>query len=109
MLLNLLVNAFDATPGGGRVVIEGVACSAKERPGIAIAVSDTGPGISAEALESLFDSFVTTKPGGMGMGLSVSRSIVRAHEGRIWAENNRDGGATFHVVLPALAGRGEVI
>jgi signal transduction histidine kinase len=43
----------------------------------------------------------------MGMGLSVSRSIVRAHEGRIWAENNSEGGATFHVVLPALSGGGE--
>jgi two-component system, LuxR family, sensor kinase FixL len=108
VLLNLIVNAFDALTAvvdQPREVIVRVRRLGDDE--LQIDVADTGPGISSEALESLFDSFVTTKPGGMGMGLSVSRSIVRAHEGRIWAENNGDVGATFHVVLPALAARGK--
>jgi two-component system, LuxR family, sensor kinase FixL len=103
VLLNLLVNAFDAlgtvADRPREVTVRVRRLGAEE---VQLDVSDTGPGIAADALESLFDSFVTTKASGMGMGLSVSRSIVRAHEGRIWAENNPDGGATFHVVLPAL-------
>src|SRR5262249_46662920 len=105
VLLNLLVNAFDALAAvvdhPREVTVRVRALGAEE---VQLDVSDTGPGIGAEALETLFESFVTTKAGGMGMGLSVSRSIVRAHEGRIWAENNQEGGASFHVVLPALTG-----
>jgi two-component system, LuxR family, sensor kinase FixL len=67
-------------------------------------VADTGSGIAAHALGSLFEPFVTTKRDGMGMGLSVTRSIVRAHQGRIWAENSPEGGAIIHIVLPALPG-----
>ena len=54
---------------------------------------------------SIFDPFVTSKPTGMGMGLSVSRTIVRAHGGKIWAENDAEGGAVFRIVLPAVPGR----
>ena len=108
VLLNLIVNAFDALAAvidqPREVTVRVRRLGADE---VQLDVADTGPGIATDALESLFDSFVTTKPDGMGMGLSVSRSIVRAHEGRIWAENNHDGGASFHVVLPALAGNGE--
>jgi len=108
VLLNLIVNAFDALAGvvdhPREVTVRVRRLGAEE---VQIDVADTGPGIATDTLESLFDSFVTTKPNGMGMGLSVSRSIVRAHEGRIWAENNQDGGASFHVVLPALSGNGE--
>jgi len=108
VMLNLLVNAFDALAG---VVDRPREVTVRVRPlgadEVQVDVSDTGPGIATEALESLFESFVTTKASGMGMGLSVSRSIVRAHEGRIWAENNTEGGATFHVVLPALSGAGQ--
>jgi two-component system sensor kinase FixL len=67
---------------------------------VQIDVADTGPGIAPDTLEALFEPFVTTKRGGMGMGLAVSRSIVRAHSGRLWADNNPAGGATFHIVLP---------
>src|SRR5438046_1996566 len=68
----------------------------------AMDVADTGPGIAPEKLESIFQPFVTTKPSGMGMGLSVSHSIVGAHEGRLRAENDPERGAIFHVVLPAV-------
>jgi two-component system sensor kinase FixL len=105
VLLNLVVNAFDAmvdVAGRPRTV------TLRTRPGgrdqVQVDVADTGPGIAAHALGSLFEPFVTTKRGGMGMGLSVTRSIVRAHQGRIWAENSPEGGATFHIVLPALPG-----
>jgi len=68
---------------------------------VQIAVRDQGPGISAETLPRLFETFYTTKPNGMGMGLPISRSIIEAHGGRIWAENNPDRGATFSFTLPA--------
>jgi CheY-like chemotaxis protein len=63
-------------------------------------VADSGAGIPDDQLDSIFDRFVTTKAAGLGMGLTVSRSIVIGHNGRLWAENNRDGGATFHLALP---------
>ena len=63
-----------------------------------VQVIDNGPGVSD--VEKIFDAFVTTKKSGMGIGLAVSRSIVEAHGGRIWAENNQDGGTTFSIALP---------
>ena len=67
---------------------------------VEVAVMDVGHGIAPEKLQRLFEPFYTTKPNGMGMGLSISRTIIEAHHGRIWAENNASGGATFHVALP---------
>ena len=64
------------------------------------AIRDSGTGIPPELIERLFEPFVTTKPDGLGLGLSISRTIVAAHGGRLWAENNPDGGATMHVLLP---------
>jgi hypothetical protein len=63
-----------------------------------IQVIDNGPGVDDP--ERIFDAFMTTKEKGMGIGLAVSRSIVEAHGGRLWAENNKTGGATFNVSLP---------
>jgi two-component system sensor kinase FixL len=71
---------------------------------VELAVVDLGHGIEPGKLPRLFEPFYTTKPNGMGMGLSISRTIIEAHHGRIWAENNPSGGATFRVTLPA---RGE--
>jgi two-component system sensor kinase FixL len=68
---------------------------------VLISVCDTGPGISPEVAADLFTPFVTNKKGGMGIGLSVSRSIVEAHGGRIWVEPAPEGGARFLFTLPA--------
>jgi signal transduction histidine kinase len=68
--------------------------------GVLVAVQDSGPGLSRENLERLFDPFYTTKPSGMGMGLSICRSIVEAHGGRIWASPAAAPGATVQFSLP---------
>jgi signal transduction histidine kinase len=69
--------------------------------GVLVAVRDSGPGIPPEHLERVFDSFYTTKPSGTGMGLSICRSIIDAHGGRLWAEANEPRGAIFQFTLPA--------
>jgi signal transduction histidine kinase len=71
---------------------------------IELAVHDAGGGVPADQVERVFDPFHTTKAEGMGMGLSISRSIVEAHDGTIWVEQNENGGATFRFTLPT-AGR----
>ena len=67
---------------------------------VQVTVEDTGVGIEDSALESIFQPFRTSKTKGMGMGLSICRSIVQAHGGRIWAERGAERGAEFHVLLP---------
>jgi signal transduction histidine kinase len=69
--------------------------------GVAVSVRDSGPGMDGAALARAFDPFFTTKPGGLGVGLPISRSIVEAHGGRLLARNNPDRGATFEFDLPA--------
>jgi len=72
---------------------------------VALSVRDTGVGIEPQNLQKLFDTFYTTKAEGMGIGLSVSRSIVESHEGRLWATVNEGPGATFSFSLPCGSGR----
>ena len=67
-----------------------------------VAVQDAGVGIDPGNVDQLFRAFFTTKPSGMGMGLSISRSIIETHGGRFWATPNPDHGATFHFALPAM-------
>jgi signal transduction histidine kinase len=67
---------------------------------ILVTVQDSGPGLSTESFDHLFDEFYTTKPDGMGMGLSICRSIVEAHDGRLWAVPHDGPGATFQFALP---------
>lgn len=107
VLINLMLNAMDAietTSGAGGAsaapapIVIGVS-STRHRE-IEIWISDAGPGVPAERLSHLFDSFYTSKPHGMGLGLSIARSIAEAHGGRIRVENNRDSGATFKITLP---------
>jgi signal transduction histidine kinase len=70
--------------------------------GVRIAVRDWGPGLKPESLDRLFDAFYTTKQDGMGMGLSICRSIIEAHGGRLWATTNVPQGALFQFTLPQL-------
>ncbi len=109
VLLNLVANGMDAmkgteeakrilTVGGRREVRAGV-------PGCLLSVRDAGSGFKPEEMDRLFEAFYTTKPQGMGMGLAISRSIIEAHGGRLWAEPNEGGGATFLFSLPG-AGNG---
>jgi C4-dicarboxylate-specific signal transduction histidine kinase len=67
---------------------------------IMVAIEDSGAGLIPENVETLFEPFYTTKPDGLGLGLSISRSIVEAHGGRLWAEQGKDFGATFQFTLP---------
>ena len=102
VVLNLLLNAFDAMkeyPPKERQVKLSV--ELHDAGLIQTAVSDRGPGLSSDKLDKIFQPFYTTKGEGLGMGLSICRSIIEAHRGRLWAENNADCGATFYFTLPA--------
>ena len=105
VLLNLIINGMDAlegVPSEDRSVR--VTASRKDPHDAEICVSDTGHGIPLDEIERIFDPFVSTKPQGIGMGLSISRSIVEAHSGRLWAENNDGGrGASFRFTVPVAA------
>jgi two-component system sensor kinase FixL len=102
VVLNLVMNAFDALAEVGHRPRQVVVRTRGLDGAVLVEVADNGPGIAADALASIFEPFVTTKRSGMGMGLSVTRSIMSAHGGKIWAENNEAGGACFHVILPAI-------
>jgi PAS domain S-box-containing protein len=101
VLLNLVVNAMDAMENIAETARQiTVRTAAPGNGSIEVTVSDCGTGIAPDKLPLLFDSFFTTRKQGMGLGLSIAKSIVVAHRGRIWAENNRSNGATFHFTLP---------
>ena len=102
VLLNLILNAceaMDGTPVGERRLSLTVNMDASNNP--QISVRDWGTGIPPALMSRLFEAFVTTKSEGLGLGLSISRTIIAAHGGRLWAENNADRGATVHCVLVA--------
>jgi C4-dicarboxylate-specific signal transduction histidine kinase len=101
VILNLLINAIEAMASVDRDDRKLQMISRRMEPAtVLVAVRDSGPGFGKHSFEDISKSFFTTKQGGMGMGLSISRSIVKNHGGRLWAEPNPDRGATFQFTLP---------
>jgi PAS domain S-box-containing protein len=104
VLLNLIVNALEATGAASEGPKELLISTRKDESGGAlVAVQDSGPGLEAAMLERVFESFYTTKSTGLGLGLSICRSIIEAHGGRLWASANKQRGATFQFTLPGGA------
>ena len=101
VILNLVLNAFDAVSENEDLREVSVSMSA-DKDEVRVAVRDSGNGIDPVAIEHIFEPFFTTKPKGMGMGLAIARSIIKAHGGQISARRNPDRGSTFEIVLPAL-------
>jgi two-component system sensor kinase FixL len=101
VLINLIINAAEAMsqhgPEGKKIVLQ---TRLIDHRVVQVAVRDFGPGIDEKDLDYIFDPFFTTKRSGLGMGLSISRSIIEAHGGRIWVENNPDKGVTFYFEIP---------
>jgi two-component system sensor kinase FixL len=106
VITNLIRNSVDALASVARREIV-VSTRRAGKDSVEIAVADTGPGLASEVADRLFQPFVTTKPGGLGIGLSICRSIVKAHGGRLWASDNPGGGTVFRVSLPIAEASGE--
>ena len=107
VLLNLILNACEAmrvVPVGDRRLSLTLGTDASDN--LRFSIRDSGAGIAPALIDHLFEPFVTTKAEGLGLGLSISRTIIAAHGGRLWAENNADKGATVYCLLPPAAGRG---
>jgi PAS domain S-box-containing protein len=101
VMLNLLLNAFDAMdgrPASDRMVAVSITLQSPQV--VRVAVRDRGAGLPGDLLALIFNPFVTSKSQGLGLGLSISRTIIEMHGGRLWAENNTDQGATFYFTLP---------
>lgn len=106
VLLNLVVNAFEAMHGEGTGPRELVVASfLDDANGVVVSVRDSGPGLNEEQLSKVFDAFYTTKSSGIGMGLAICRSIIEAHDGRLWAERAEPRGAVFHFTLPSVGAK----
>ncbi|HEY1791038.1 MAG TPA: MASE1 domain-containing protein [Verrucomicrobiae bacterium] len=107
VLLNLILNgieAMDNSPEESRQIT--IRTKQKSKETVEVTVADCGHGIGAAKMPLIFDSFYTTKPNGLGLGLAIARSIIEAHTGRIWAENNPGCGATFHFTLRTVPQEG---
>ena len=105
VVLNLVVNAIEAMSGVGQRAREIILTTRNiEADRVQVTVEDSGPGLDPNGVEKIFEPFYTTKASGMGMGLSVSRSIVQSHGGRLWATAKDGGGTAFHFVLPRYPG-----
>ena len=105
VILNLMINAIEAISGmseGAREVL--ITTREADPDTVQVALRDTGPGLAPAVPERLFDAFYTTKPNGLGLGLSICRSIIEAHGGRLWATANIPRGAIFQFILPARPG-----
>jgi PAS domain S-box-containing protein len=101
VMLNLILNAVEAMSGSSETARDLLIRTEQDGSGgVLVAVEDSGPGLQPESLDRLFDAFYTTKPSGMGMGLSICRSIIEAHGGRVWATTNVPRGAVLQFTLP---------
>src|SRR5262245_24642320 len=104
VIINLIINAIEAMSGVGQASRRLLISTGQEASGgVLVNVQESGPGLDGEDLDHLFDAFYTTKPGGMGMGLSICRSIIEGHGGRIWASRNVGPGATLQFTLPVAS------
>jgi PAS domain S-box-containing protein len=101
VLLNLILNAVEAMGSVEAGARELLISTEQDRTGVLVAVRDSGPGIDPTHLKRVFEAFYTTKPGGTGMGLSICRSIIKAHGGRLWATGCEPRGALFQFTIPA--------
>jgi C4-dicarboxylate-specific signal transduction histidine kinase len=105
VVLNLIVNAVQAMCAVAEGARELCITTARGEPnGVVVVVKDSGPGLAPASLEQLFAPFYTTKSGGLGMGLSICRSIIEAHGGRLWVTANVPQGAIFHFTVPTHPG-----
>jgi signal transduction histidine kinase len=108
VVLNLAINAIEAMSGiTGRERVLRLKTALHQPDGVLVTVEDTGPGIDSKDVERIFDALFTTKSKGMGMGLSICRSIIEAYHGRLWVSPGAGHGSAFHFVLPAMAGQAE--
>src|SRR4029077_19427805 len=105
VMMNLMLNAFgamrDPELDARRLIVRTKLIDGSR---VQVEVQDTGTGIAPEKLESIFEPFITSKRDGLGIGLSICRSIIERHGGKLWAANNPDRGATFSITLPATSG-----
>ena len=101
VLLNLIINAIDAMRDFGEEERELLISSRNEPDGVSVEVRDSGPGLAPAALERVFEAFYTTKLGGLGLGLSICRAIIEAHNGQLWVSPNVPRGAIFRFTAPA--------
>jgi signal transduction histidine kinase len=107
VVLNLILNAVEAMSSVKKGARELSISTEKNQTGnVLVAVRDSGPGIDSEHIEQVFEAFYTTKSSGVGMGLSICRSIIEAHGGRLWAEANAPRGAVFQFTLPSKVSSG---
>ncbi|WP_422279024.1 sensor histidine kinase [Bradyrhizobium sp.] len=100
VFLNLILNAAEAMGPVEEGPRELLISTEEDQAGAVVAMRDSGPGIDPEHLDRVFDAFFTTKPSGTGMGLSICRSIIHAHGGRLWVETNEPRGVVFQFTLP---------
>jgi signal transduction histidine kinase len=100
VLLNLITNAIDSMAATDGVRVLSVSSKVHDSGGVIVSVKDSGTGVEAKDIEQIFNPFFTTKSHGMGMGLSICRSIIEAHDGKLWATPNSSQGSVFQFILP---------